>query len=230
MRWAQEIQVHIYIPSGSVCYSCSNLVMLPGSWHINFSFGGKKCWIYKNTTFIMFWGSGMFTVYITWKSLPRRILWLYYMSLSSSHVDCFKLAYDLLVLGLQEELNRGKPNWEHLNDELHVLITVEDTENRATMKMQRAVEEVKKLLIPVVSGFQPSASFSWQPVFNYSVSPQHLISNSESTSHHTLINLEAPRFLYIGQAFRYSPEYALYIFNQQIYFIIWYLLDHASMI
>jgi hypothetical protein len=88
------------------------------------------------------------------------------VSLLSSHVDCFKLAYDLLVLGLQEELNRGKPNWEHLNDELHVLITVEDTENRATMKMQRAVEEVKKLLIPVVSGFQLSASFGWRPVFD----------------------------------------------------------------
>ena len=34
----------------------------------------------------------------------------------------------------------------------------------------------------------------------------------------------------LGQAFRYSPEKALYIFNQQIYFIIWYLLDHASLI
>ena len=34
----------------------------------------------------------------------------------------------------QEEQNRGKPNWEHLNDELHVLITVEDTENRAKLK------------------------------------------------------------------------------------------------
>jgi protein quaking len=67
-----------------------------------------------------------------------------------------------VLVWLQEELNRGKPNWEHLNDELHVLITVEDTENRATMKMQRAVEEVKKLLIPVVSGFQPSASFGWR--------------------------------------------------------------------
>ena len=33
-------------------------------------------------------------------------------------------------------------------------------------------------------------------------------------------NLQAPRFLYIGQAFRYSPENAFYIFNQQIYFII----------
>ena len=52
---------------------------------------------------------------------------------------------------LQEEQNRGKPNWEHLNDELHVLITVEDTENRAKVKLQRAVEEIKKLLVPAVS-------------------------------------------------------------------------------
>ena len=35
-----------------------------------------------------------------------------------------------------------------------------------------------------------------------------------------LFNFQAPRFLYIGQAFRYSPENAFYIFNQQIYFII----------
>jgi len=34
------------------------------------------------------------------------------------------------------------------------------------------------------------------------------------------INLYAPRFLYIGQAFCYSPENAFYVFNQQIYFII----------
>ena len=33
-------------------------------------------------------------------------------------------------------------------------------------------------------------------------------------------NLKAPRFFYIGQAFRCSPENAFYIFNQQIYFII----------
>ena len=43
------------------------------------------------------------------------------------------------------------------------------------------------------------------------------------------VNLWAPRFLYIGQTFRYSPENAFYIFNQQIYFIIWYLLDRASL-
>ena len=34
----------------------------------------------------------------------------------------------------------------------------------------------------------------------------------------------------LGQEFRYSPENVFYIFNQQIYFIIWYLLDRASLI
>ena len=49
----------------------------------------------------------------------------------------------------QEDQNRGKPNWEHLADELHVLLTVEDTENRAQVKMARALDEVRKLLVPV---------------------------------------------------------------------------------
>ena len=34
----------------------------------------------------------------------------------------------------------------------------------------------------------------------------------------------------LGQAFHYSPENAFYIFNQQIYFVIWYLLDRASLL
>lgn len=71
-----------------------------------------------------------------------------------SHSIVFSLyckLVDLSVMWLwcQEELNRGKPNWEHLSEELHVLITVEDTENRARVKLQRAVDEVKKLLVPV---------------------------------------------------------------------------------
>ena len=40
----------------------------------------------------------------------------------------------------------------------------------------------------------------------------------------------APCVLYIGQAFGYFPENAFYIFNQQIYFIIRYLLDRSSLI
>ena len=41
-----------------------------------------------------------------------------------------------------------------------------------------------------------------------------------------LINLQAPCIVYIGQAYRYSPEYAFYIFSQQIYSIIF--LDFLS--
>jgi protein quaking len=52
----------------------------------------------------------------------------------------------------KEEMNRGKPNWEHLNEDLHVLITVEDTKNRAMVKLERAKEEVKKLLVPAPEG------------------------------------------------------------------------------
>ncbi|XP_020356426.1 protein quaking-A isoform X5 [Oncorhynchus tshawytscha] len=52
----------------------------------------------------------------------------------------------------KEEQNRGKPNWEHLNEELHVLITVEDTQTRSEIKMKRALEEVKKLLVPAAEG------------------------------------------------------------------------------
>ena len=48
-------------------------------------------------------------------------------------------------------MNRGKPNWEHLNEELHVLITVDDTKERAEVKIKRACEEIKKLLVPTVS-------------------------------------------------------------------------------
>ena len=51
-------------------------------------------------------------------------------------------------------MNRGKPNWEHLNEDLHVLITVEDTRNRAEVKLKRAVEEVQRLLVPAVSTYQ----------------------------------------------------------------------------
>ncbi|XP_030604210.1 protein quaking-B isoform X1 [Archocentrus centrarchus] len=52
----------------------------------------------------------------------------------------------------KEEQNRGKPNWEHLNEDLHVLITVEDAQNRADIKLKRAVDEVTKLLVPAAEG------------------------------------------------------------------------------
>ncbi|CAJ0963645.1 unnamed protein product, partial [Mesorhabditis belari] len=48
----------------------------------------------------------------------------------------------------KEDSNRGKPNWEHLEDELHVLIQCEDTENRARIKLSNASKIVRKLLTP----------------------------------------------------------------------------------
>jgi hypothetical protein len=38
-------------------------------------------------------------------------------------------------------------------------------------------------------------------------------------------NLYAPRILYIGQTYRSSPEYAFYIFSQQIYLIFFFRLS-----
>uniref|UniRef100_A0A915Q788 K Homology domain-containing protein n=1 Tax=Setaria digitata TaxID=48799 RepID=A0A915Q788_9BILA len=52
----------------------------------------------------------------------------------------------------KEEMNRGKPNWEHLDDELHVLVQCEDTPNRAYTKLKAAVDQIKKLLIPSPEG------------------------------------------------------------------------------
>lgn len=50
-----------------------------------------------------------------------------------------------------EEEKIGQPNYEHLNEDLHVLIMVEDTEERARLKLQKAREEVAFLLQPPVS-------------------------------------------------------------------------------
>ncbi|KPM06239.1 Held out wings-like protein 1 [Sarcoptes scabiei] len=50
----------------------------------------------------------------------------------------------------KEDKCRGLPNWEHLNDDLHVLIIVEDSENRAQIKLDYAVEQINKLIESVI--------------------------------------------------------------------------------
>jgi protein quaking len=44
----------------------------------------------------------------------------------------------------KEDQMKGKPNWEHPND-------TKDTKNRAEVKLKRAGEEIKRLLVPAVS-------------------------------------------------------------------------------
>jgi len=52
----------------------------------------------------------------------------------------------------KEEFYRGKTNWEHLDDELHVLLQCEDTKEKAKTKMNIAITQIKKLLVPVPGG------------------------------------------------------------------------------
>uniref|UniRef100_A0A0N5BYK1 KH domain-containing protein n=1 Tax=Strongyloides papillosus TaxID=174720 RepID=A0A0N5BYK1_STREA len=52
----------------------------------------------------------------------------------------------------KEEAMRGKVNWEHLDDDLHVLIQCEDTKNRALIKIKNAITQVQKLLVPAPEG------------------------------------------------------------------------------
>ncbi|KAK0406326.1 hypothetical protein QR680_018507 [Steinernema hermaphroditum] len=52
----------------------------------------------------------------------------------------------------KEEMNRGRRNWEHLEDELHVLIHCEETPNRAKVKLQNAIFKIKNLLVPAPEG------------------------------------------------------------------------------
>jgi hypothetical protein len=52
---------------------------------------------------------------------------------------------------VQEDQYRGKPHWEHLKDELHVLLTVETNQNRAEQVLKRACQAIKKFLEVIVS-------------------------------------------------------------------------------
>lgn len=61
-----------------------------------------------------------------------------------------RMTCDKSSLYMQEEEKRGQPNYEHLEEDLHVLISVEDTEERAKLRLAKAVEKAKDLLQPVV--------------------------------------------------------------------------------
>jgi len=47
-----------------------------------------------------------------------------------------------------EEMKRGKPNYEHLNETLHVILQCEDGETRAKLKLDAAEGEIRRLINP----------------------------------------------------------------------------------
>ena len=76
--------------------------------------------------------------------------------------------------------------------------------------------------LPIASG-DVFTKKVWQKVDDSRISSvcSHLADEVEVfDSCSAFLNLYALCVLSIGQAFRYSPENAFYIFNQQIYFII----------
>ncbi|XP_064627591.1 protein quaking-B-like isoform X8 [Lineus longissimus] len=54
-----------------------------------------------------------------------------------------------------EEQYRGKTHWEHLQDDLHVLLTVEDTHNRSEILLRRAAKAIRKFLEVIPDGEDP---------------------------------------------------------------------------
>jgi hypothetical protein len=56
----------------------------------------------------------------------------------------------LYLFILKEELLRGRPGYEHLNDALHILIEAELPANVVDVRLRQAQEIIEELLKPVV--------------------------------------------------------------------------------
>jgi hypothetical protein len=54
---------------------------------------------------------------------------------------------------IKEELLRGRPGFEHLNEPLHILIEAELPVNVVEIRLRQAQEIIEELLKPVVSFF-----------------------------------------------------------------------------
>lgn len=51
-----------------------------------------------------------------------------------------------------EESKRGRPNYEHLHETLHVILQCEDSDDRARMRLDAAEHEIMRLINPEVEG------------------------------------------------------------------------------
>jgi len=56
----------------------------------------------------------------------------------------------LFCYNLKEELLRGRPGFEHLNEPLHILIEAELPVNVVDLRLRQAQEIIEELLKPVV--------------------------------------------------------------------------------
>lgn len=57
---------------------------------------------------------------------------------------------------LKEESLRGRPGYEHLNEQLHILIEAELPANVVDVRLRQAQDIIEELLKPVVFNIYPS--------------------------------------------------------------------------
>ncbi|CAH8545325.1 unnamed protein product [Schistosoma turkestanicum] len=132
-----------------------------------------------------------------------------------------------------EEANIGRPNWEHLNDKLHVLITIDDYENRAKIRLEKASQYISQFLqesikvsdkddhVKLMQSMElsilrkESLPFTW-PV-NFTGLPKLDYSSKRNpifTKHFKSLNIGhnnryLPRSYYISPAIQHSQQYFL---------------------
>ncbi|KAF7639887.1 KH domain-containing protein [Meloidogyne graminicola] len=132
----------------------------------------------------------------------------------------------------KEEANRGKPNWEHLEDNLHILIQCEDTEKRARSKLDKAVGRVKKLLVPTNNGIDELKRKQLMELsiingtYRSAIGPKSPPS-LYSSSHSAFYNVFSYAFAYFAATVRLTSDYSS--FEQQQYFVLCNTLGHSVM-
>lgn len=76
-------------------------------------------------------------------------------------MSVYLILIDIICIFNQEDelRNSGSKEWEHLKDPLYVYIEARGPPNIAKAKMAAAVAEVKKMLIPQVTGVSCNFTF-----------------------------------------------------------------------
>jgi hypothetical protein len=75
---------------------------------------------------------------------------LFVFSSSTNNILFVTNRYFTFVNNIKEELLRGRPGFEHLNEPLHILIEAELPVNVVEIRLRQAQEIIEELLKPVV--------------------------------------------------------------------------------
>lgn len=93
---------------------------------------------------------------------PDKVLFFFFHMLL---IYFFKIQDSLnliiFVHNLKEEKLRGRPGYEHLNEQLHILIEADLPPSVVDLRLRQAQEIIQELLKPVVSFFSSTLTFNF---------------------------------------------------------------------